>query len=142
MVTRRSVTTDGKNVLIQKPAVHNLLFLQMDRSMEELKRVLSECPYPISVYGQIDKPNEWSLISDKDMTDLRLICDITFTAPIFISQQESELKVGTQVRVTHGPMKGATGKLVRKNKKYYLVKTFVGVGVMLAVSRWCCEAMK
>ena len=32
------------------------------------------------------------------------------------------------------------GRMMRKNKKYYVLKTMVGgMGVMVAVSRWCCE---
>ena len=141
MMTHRVVTKEGKTVPKHHPAVHNLIFLQIDRSIEELKAVLKECPYPISVYCKTNKPGEWCMIPDSDMMDLRLICDITFTEPRFVSVEEMELKVGTQVRVTHGPMKGVTGKLVRKNKKYYLVKTLVGIAVMVAVSRWCCEAV-
>ena len=142
MVTRTVVTKDGKRETKLQPAVHNLIFLQVDRSIDEIKRILADCPYSISVYSQMDKPGVWCMIPDKDMVDLRLICDITFTTPVFASAKEIELKVGSLVRVTHGPMKGISGKLVRKNKKYYLVKTFAGMGVMVNVSRWCCERIE
>lgn len=114
MVTRTVLAKDGKRVHKLQPAVHNLIFLQVDRSMDEVKRILANCPYSISVYSQMDKPGVWCLIPDKDMLDLRLICDITFTAPVFTTAQEVELKTGTHVRVTHGPMKGISGKLVCK----------------------------
>lgn len=142
MMTRSVVTEEGKNVSRHYPAVHNLLFLKADRSTDELRQVLTECPFPISVYCQIDKPGVWCQISDSDMTDIRLMCDTTFSEPKFITQEESELKVGTEVIVTHGPFKGITGKLIRKNKKYYLVKSIAGLGVMVSVSRWCCQEVK
>ena len=139
--TLTSVTTDeeGNPKRTTRAAVHNLLFLQIDRNVEELKSIITNCPYPISVYRQYDKPGEWCLIPDCEMLDLRLICDITFTEPVFVSARECEMKVGSLVRVTHGPLKGIEGKLVRKNKKYYLVRTFCDLGVMVSVSRWCCE---
>ena len=141
MMTRRAVTKEGRIVFKHYPAVHNLLFIPLEKSMEELRALLSECPYPVSIYSHSDRPSDPYMIPDSDMTDLRLICDMSFTEPIFISTEENELKVGTHIVVTHGPLKGVDGKLVRKNKKYYLVKTFVGMAVMVAVSRWCCKAL-
>ena len=52
------------------------------------------------------------------------------------------MKVGAPVLVKFGPLKGLTGKLVRSNKKYYLLKEVPGLGVMLKVSRWCCVPME
>lgn len=140
MVNRCLVTSEGGKTSKPYPAVHNLIFLQVDRSIEELKKVLKECPYALSVYCRAGKPDTWCLIPDNEIMDLRLMCDTSFTEPLFITQKESELKLGTQVIVTHGPLKGIRGKLVRKNKKYYLVKTLAGLGVMVAVSRWCCKS--
>ena len=134
------VNEDGKTIRSRKPAVHNLLFLQVNQCIEELKSIIADCPFPVSVYHRFNKPGEWIMIPDSDMSDLRIICDNTFTEPIFVSSQECELKVGSMVRVKCGPLKNMEGKLVRKNKKYYLVRTFGNLGVMVSVSRWCCEA--
>ena len=54
--------------------------------------------------------------------------------------EEAKLKKGTRVLVTHGPLKGLTGKLVRQSKKYYLLKEVPGMAVMIKVTRWCCKA--
>lgn len=129
---------DGTQVKVERPAVHNLIFIRKVAPKSELRTILAECPYPVTVYHHSDNEQLWYEISDNDLMDLRLLCDSAFS-PQFISQEESELKVGTEVYVKHGPCKGLTGKLVRKNKKYYLVKTFVGLGVMVNISRWCCE---
>ena len=125
----------------EQPAVHNLIFLRKTESKAQIRAILSECPYAVSVYHHIDSEEQWYEISNKELLELRLLCDNAFN-PQFISQEESELKVGAEVLVKHGPFRGITGKLVRKNKKYYLVKSFVGLGVMVAVSRWCCEEVK
>ena len=59
----------------------------------------------------------------------------------YISGDEAKLKVGSPVTVKYGPLKGLNGKLVRQSKKYYLLKEVPGVGVMIKVSRWCCQAL-
>ena len=129
---------DGKPQRREHPVVHNLIFIKRTVSDEELRTVLGDCPYSTRIYTY---PNEqrWQVIPGKDILDLRLICDSALTEMEFISKQESELKIGRSVRVTHGPLKGVTGKLVRKNKKYYIVKSYAGLDVKVAVSRWCCE---
>ena len=134
-------TRDGHLVRRMYPVVHNLIFVRKTMSRAAMHTIFSQCPYPISVYHHIDSEQRWCEISDKELMDLRLICDVTFTEPKFISQEESELEVGTEVVVMHGPLKGIQGKLVRKQKKYYILKTFVGMGVSLAISRWCCKPL-
>lgn len=130
---------DDKPVTIEKPVVHNLLFLRKAFADQTLKGILAECPYPIKMYTHPERQEEWARISGQDMLELRIICDNTFNRPNFITQAEAELKAGRMVRVTHGPMKGVTGKLVRKNRKYYVIKSFTALAVEVAVSRWCCE---
>lgn len=141
MSNRVRHTEEGALIKTRQPAVHNLIFLQKTRPKAELRTILSECPYAVSVYHHIDNEEKWYEISSHEILELRLLCDHSFN-PQFISQEESELKVGSEVYVKHGPFKGLSGKLVRKNKKYYLVKSFVGLGVMVAVSRWCCESIE
>lgn len=138
MRTLSVVEKDGKVVRRQQPAVHNLLFIPLEQQREVLQKILAECPYSTYVYRQPDHPEEWCLIPDRDMTDLRLMCDSEFNEPLFLSSLECEMKVGRAVRIAHGPMKGIRGKLIRKNKKYYILKAFDGFGVAVAVSRWCC----
>ena len=141
MVFRTDVDKDGKPVRRPYPAVHNLLFIPLEQSRKAIRDILKECPYVVQVYRHPDRQREWYEIPDRDMQDLRMMCDVSFTEPQFISAQECDLKVGRSVRVTHGPLKDITGKLVRKSKKYYLVRTFGDLGVMVSVSRWCCEAI-
>lgn len=124
-----------------KPFVHNLIFIKQPDDVNILKKALAECPYSTSMYRQ-SNGIDWCVISGKDILELRIICDQTFTEPIFITEEDAKLKVGRYVMVVHGQLSGIHGKLVRKNKKYYVLKTMVtGMSVMVAVSRWCCVPM-
>lgn len=142
MRIQKRIAGDGKLVYRQHPAVHNLIFIQIDSSIEEMKIILSGCPYPISVYTQNDNPEKWFQINNKEMFDIRLMCDNSFIEPTFFSPQEYELKEGAMVRVAHGPMAGICGKLIRKNKKYFIVRAFSCFGIAVTVSRWCCVPIK
>ncbi len=142
MVERTS--TPGQARKAQKrstPYVHNLIFIKKPEDPQILQRAIDESPYAAQMYCCADS-SEWQQIPDKDILELRIICDQSFTVPIFISEEESELMVGSLVEVKHGPLKGMQGRLVRKNKKYYMVKSYVGLGVKICVSRWCCREIK
>lgn len=135
-------TIDGEFVKNIRPVVHNLIFIRKTISKAELKSILTISPYPSRIYHHIGNEAAWCEISDKELMELRLICDNTFSNPQFLSEEECEMKEGVKVRIRNGPFKGITGKLVRKSKKYYLVKSFVGLGVEICISRWCCEKIK
>ena len=76
------------------------------------------------------------------MVELRMLCDPQYKTSVFMSQGEAEAMVGKEVRVVAGPFKGSTGRLVRKNKQYYVLKSVIGMGVMVRVSRWYCEPIE
>ena len=73
------------------------------------------------------------------MIELRMLCDPCFETSTFMSQPEAEAMIGKEVRVVAGPLKGSTGRLVHKNKQFYFLKTVIGMGVMVRISRWYCE---
>ena len=75
------------------------------------------------------------------MEEFQIMCNPELGMKRYLSQDEAKLKTGSPVKVTHGPLKGLTGKLVRSNRKYYLLKDVPGLAVMLKVSRWCCEPL-
>ena len=140
----RLKTADGGGKWCIRPIVHNLIFVRKAFSEEAIRKILSECPYPLSVYKHQDKAQSWCEIANQNILDLRLMCDVALCGPTFITQEEYDMKVGHIVRVVHGPLTGIRGKLVRKNKKYYIMKSFdMGspdtLGVMVCVSKWCCE---
>lgn len=129
---------EKKSKPILVPAVHNLLFIQQKSDEKEVFRILKECPVPVSVFRN---PGEGKpcTISSRDMEELRQLCDPQYKTAVFMTQGEAEAMVGKDVRVVNGPFKGAVGRLVRKNKKFYFLKAVIGMGVMVRISRWYCE---
>lgn len=125
-----------KRILV--PVIHNYLFLQKTRAEREISKILAECPVPLSVI-KMDGKNEYYEISESEMAEFRLLCDPKFDNSIFMKSDEAEAKPGKMVTVIHGPFTGLHGKLHRIKNDYYFVKAFVGVGVMIRISRWYCK---
>lgn len=136
--TEQPEETDEKPRMILVPAVHNLLFIQKKDTQQELIKALSDCPMPVSIFRH---PGDRRLceISSREMLELRMLCDPQYKTTVFMTQGEAEAMVGKEVRVTNGPFKGTIGRLVRKHKQYYFLKAFIGMGVMVRISRWYCE---
>lgn len=123
------------------PAVHNLLFMEKCGTAQQTASLLSQCPVPVSIF-RLPGDKDYTEISGQEMSELRMLCDPRFTGSVFMTPTEADILVGKEVRVVQGPFKGSTGKLVRKNKLYYFLKVFVGMGVMVRISRWYCEAIQ
>ena len=137
-----TVSVDTKNPENPKrilvPAIHNLLFVQKQGTETEMIQLLRECPVPVSIF-RYPSSEKLCEISSREMIELRMLCDPDFETSIFMTQGEAEAMVGKDVRVVNGPFKGAVGRLVRKDKKYYFLKAVIGMGVMVRISRWYCE---
>lgn len=125
------------------PVIHGYVFLQKTMDGLELNRLLTECRVPLQLMRNKgdDKISE---ISDKEMTDFRLLCDPDYvkTPVAFMDAEEAEAKPGREVEVIHGQFAGIRGKLHRSNRQYWLIKTFGGVSVMLRISRWYCKLVE
>lgn len=122
-----------------RPVVRNLIFLKKAMEEQEFRKELLDFPYKVSVIKKGRDSNEMAEISAKEMHEFQLMCNPKIFEKKYISEESAKLKVGTPVVVTHGPLKGLTGKLIRSNKKYYLLKDVPGIAVMLKVTRWCCK---
>ena len=140
MILVKKSCENNKEKQILVPAIHNLLFVQKKGTQQDMKQLFSECNTPISIFRQ---PGVQQLceIPAKDMTEIRMLCDPQFETSVYMTQGEAEAMEGKEVRVVHGPFKGAVGRLVRKQKHYYFLKVVAGLGVMVRVSRWYCEAV-
>lgn len=132
---------DNKEKVHQKlvPVIRNLVFLKKDREEKEIKTILETGILPIRVLCKQEDKTVFYIIPATQMHEFQLMCDPEITMHKYLTEQEAKLKKGTPVRVKYGLLKGLTGKLVRSDKKYYLLKEVPGIGVMLKVSRWCCE---
>lgn len=128
-----------KHVLM--PVVRNLIFLKKDRDEKEMRRIIMDLPYKMSIIKKSKEGEEYYEIPNKQMLEFQIMCNPEIEMRKYLSEDEAHLKAGTPVLVQHGPLKGLTGKLVRSSKKYYLLKEVPGMAVMIKVSRWCCAQL-
>lgn len=136
------VEKNGRVKHILKPVVSNLVFLKKTRPQKAIYSLLQEAPFRMSVIRKGRENREWSEISAAEMREFQTMCNPEIELRKYLSESEAKMKVGAPVLVKYGPLKGLSGKLVRSNKKYYLLKEVPGMGVMLKVSRWCCVPME
>lgn len=122
-----------------RPVVRNLLFLKKTISVPEVKKMVSEAPFKISIYRKDREGFDYYEIPAKQMFEFQAMCNPEIAMREFLSEEQAKLKVGTPVYVKYGPLRGLSGRLVRSNKKYFLLKEIPGMGVMLKVARWCCK---
>ena len=134
-------TKQGKAHRVLVPVVHNLLFIQRTLSDKELVEVLKESNIAYNIYRYADS-TRYSEISDREMREFRAFCDPSLEDTRYVSGAEAEMKVGREVMIIQGAFKGIRGKLVRYGNDYFMVKTLVGVGVMIHISRWYCKPVK
>ena len=133
---------DGKPRKVLRPVVRNLVFVKQSIDEKQFRHIVSEMNYKVSVLRKSISSQEYCLIPHNQMYEFRRMCNPEVTMRKFVSSDEAHLKAGDEVLVKFGPMKGMTGRLVRSNKKYYLLKEIPGIGVMLKISRWCCVPME
>ena len=124
-----------------RPVVHNLIFVRKAMEESEFQKVLIAMHYKLSVIKKGRDSKEMAEIPAKEMHEFQLMCDPKLAEKKYTAEESAKFKTGTTVLVTHGPLKGLTGKLIRTNKKYYLLKDVPGIAVMLKVTRWCCQPL-
>ena len=129
-----------KHVL--RPVVKNLIFLKKTMEEGDIKKVISSSELKMSVItvSKIDK--RYCEIPARQMDEFMLMCNPDILLKKFISEDQAHLKKCAIVRVKRGPLQGFTGRLVRANKNYYLLKDVPGMAVLLKVTKWCCVALE
>lgn len=130
----------GKRHILLVPAIHNLLFIRCNLTQKALAPLLAECPLPLHVFTKPDS-KVYQPISNQEMIEIRMLCDPAFKTTQYISQEEAETKIGKQVEIIKGPFKGVQGKLSRFKDDYFFVKSVMGMGVMIRISRWYCKVI-
>ena len=117
-----------KHVL--RPVVKNLIFLKKTMEEGDIKKVISSSELKMSVItvSKIDK--RYCEIPARQMDEFMLMCNPDILLKKFISEDQAHLKKGALVRVKRGPLQGFTGRLVRANKNYYLLKDVPGMAVL------------
>ncbi len=134
------VDRQGKRRHELRPVVSNLMFVKMTIDGKELQQIMDE-QYKGHFY--IIRKARGSLlyyqIPARQMHEFIIMCNPEILMKKFLSENEAKLKKGDRVLVTHGPLKGLSGRLVRASGKYYLLKEIPGMAVMMKVTRWCCQ---
>ncbi len=122
------------------PAIHNFVFVRKTLPERVIQRIFQECCIMMSVYKNDN--NEYYEIPNREMNDIRFLCDPTFANVQVIDSDEVEERAGKEVVIVQGPFKGLQGKLIRQQRKYYFIKTVIGIGIMVRISRWYCKVIE
>ncbi|MDD6552368.1 MAG: UpxY family transcription antiterminator [Prevotellaceae bacterium] len=130
---------DGHHRRKLEPVVNNLLFVERTLDDRDFRTIISQCTYPVSVLRKSKESQEYALISASEMHEFQLACNSDLPIVDLVPLTDCHLKAGDPVIVHHGPLKGFTGRLVRVSKKYYLLKETDHFGLLMKVSRWCCQ---
>ncbi len=134
------INREGKRTHELKPVVSNLMFIKKTSDDAKLVNNIDKC-YKNHYYiiRKERGSREFYKIPARQMKEFMVMCNPNLLMTKYISEGEAKLKRGDRVIVTHGPLKGLNGRLVRSSGKYYLLKEIPGMAVMLKVTRWCCQ---
>ncbi|MBR1400296.1 MAG: UpxY family transcription antiterminator [Prevotella sp.] len=135
-----AIDSKGKRKHELRPVISNLIFIKKLEDDKVLTATIDE--YYKGHYYIIRKvrgSREYYKIPARQMKEFMIMCDPNLMMKKYLSEKEAKLKKGDRVKVTHGPLKGLEGRLVRASGKYYLLKEIPGMAVMIKVTRWCCE---
>lgn len=125
-----------------RPVVRNLVFIKKSQPEKIIRQLLTEAPFKSSVIRKSKDDSRYYEIPAKQMFEFQAMCNPEIAMRKFLSEEQAKLKPGTPVYVKYGPLKGLSGRLVRSNKKYFLLKEIPCMGVMLKVARWCCKPLQ
>ena len=134
----KQIADEPKPHRVLVPVIHNYVFVGLSIPINQFVTLLSKCTTPLYILKAkgTDHPVE---ISNREMMEFRMLCDPTFEQQMTFIQYDEEPKVGKEVEIVHGPFAGIRGRLYRKQKKYWFVKTIAGISVELRITRWFCR---
>ena len=134
----KQIAEDQKPKRILVPVIHNYVFVSLSMPIKQLTAILAKCATPLYILKNkdTDQPVE---IPNREMLEFRMLCDPAFEQQITITQHDVEPEVGKEVEIIHGPFAGIHGRLYRKQKKYWFVKTIAGISIELRITRWFCR---
>ena len=134
----KQVRDEPKPRRILIPVIHNYVFVRLEMPVAQFSSLLAKCATPLYIlkHKDTDRPVE---ITNREMVEFRMLCDPAFEQRVSIVQQGDEPEVGREVEIIHGPFAGVHGRLYRKQKKYWFVKTIAGISVELRITRWFCK---
>lgn len=138
-MTYETKTENGENTREMVPAVHNFVFVRKTKEEREMAKIFKECNIMMRVYT--NEQQRYYEIPDREMNDIRLMCDPDFHGVEILDMEEMSAKASKNVLITQGPFKGLRGKLVRIQRQFFFVKVVVGIGIKIRISRWYCKVI-
>jgi len=139
--TERLSEKEEKSKKVLAPVIHDYVFIKNTLPVDQLENLLSRCRTPL--YLLKSKETELPLvISNSEMVEFRMLCDPDFDQQLSIRPSKEDIKVGKEVEIVHGPFTGIRGRLYRKQKRYWFVKTLAGLTVELRITRWYCKPVE
>ena len=137
----RLVRNQEKPRRVLVPAIHNYVFLEKTMPVKELTKLLGECNVPVHLlmYQGTNTPCE---VTNREMFEFRMLCDPNFSQAVIVQEGREDAEIGKEVVIMHGQFAGIRGRLCRKQKQYWFVKTVAGISVMLRVTRWFCKPVE
>lgn len=131
----------GEYQVVSKPVVSNLLFIKTQLREEDIQSMVNQTDFNPYFFKKDNDSNKFYHIPASQMEEFIALSETKADLKKYITGEQAQLKKGTPVFVKYGPLKGLQGKLVRQDKKYYLLKEIPGVGIMLKISKWCCRPL-
>lgn len=124
---------------VLRPVVRNLIFIKKNKSEQVFRHLMRNAPFKGAIIRKSVTDFHYYEISAREMLEFQTMCNPDIAMRKYLSETQAKLKKGAPVYVKYGPLRGLSGRLVRSNKKYFLLKEVPGMAVMLKVARWCCR---
>lgn len=140
MSYKERITREGKLQRVLSPVVHNYLFVEKQMPVSDMKTMLAECRYPLHFLSHRDSQQPYE-VSEREMLEFRMLCDPAFESKITVNPDGEDVAIGKEVEVVHGQFAGMRGRLVRKQKQYWFIKTIAGISIQLRITRWYCKPL-
>ncbi len=110
-MTQRHIVIHGKRRLVTLPAIHNLIFIKVNR--EELERVKSTIGFIHNYLTRVDDTLRPIVIPDCEMTQFIGITTEQYNQLIYLDLSNAHLSKGVRVRITGGDFEGYQGVLMK-----------------------------
>ena len=114
----------GRTRLVQRPIVHNLVFVRITPAW--LQRIRQGAPVPIGLYYDRES-REPAVVPDKEMDDFIYVSGGRFDDTQVIDLQRECLGAGDRVRITEGVFKGVEGEYLHYGSKRRVVVKLLGL---------------
>lgn len=118
------VEVNGRKRLMQRPVVHNLVFVRITPAW--LQKIRQTVPLPIGFYYDRES-REPAVVPDKEMDDFIYVTGGRFEDTQVIDLQQEQLEAGDRVRITEGIFKGVEGDYLRYKSKQRVVVKVLGL---------------